>query len=269
MKVLIAEDDSTSAIVLRKALEKLGHEAIVAMDGERAYALLSQDTAFEYRVVISDWMMPGMDGLELTRKLRTERKETDPYRFIVLLTARGRPEDRRQGLEAGADDFMVKPLDMGDLIPRLSVAERMLELEDAVAASKGASAAVPKVSEKIPTPDNLNYAQWRDSDVVREELARDKDSPSLVISPEDQAACATLFSALIDTYKATKVHFEPTSDGNYRLRIRTPDDKTLLLGTQPSTFSGAIGYLEAFLQSSPYGFARLPLSSQREIRLQI
>ncbi|MBC8139783.1 MAG: response regulator, partial [Fibrella sp.] len=137
MKVLIAEDDSTSAIVLRKALEKLGHEAVVATDGEQAYTLLTGDTAFEYRVVISDWMMPGMDGLELTRKLREERESGDPYRFVILLTARGRPEDRRAGLEAGADDFMVKPMDMGDLIPRLSIAERMLRLEDAVSAKVG------------------------------------------------------------------------------------------------------------------------------------
>lgn len=135
---MIAEDDSTSAIVLRKALEKLGHEAIVATDGEQAYKILAQDTQFAYRVVISDWMMPGMDGLELTRKLRAEREVGDPCRFVILLTARGRPEDRRTGLEAGADDFMVKPLDMGDLIPRLSIAERMLKLEDALAESQNA-----------------------------------------------------------------------------------------------------------------------------------
>ncbi len=210
MKVLIAEDDSTSAIVLRKALEKLGHEAIVATDGEQAYTLLSRDTTFEYRVVISDWMMPGMDGLELTRKLREERGPDAPYRFVILLTARGRPEDRRTGLEAGADDFMVKPLDMGDLIPRLSIAERMLALEDAAFAKSGGRPASKGEGGATRLP------------------ATDKDAASALPSPESgtgdlasgKAAASRILLAALHDFDAEEIHFEPRADRNYRVRVR-------------------------------------------------
>lgn len=218
MKVLIAEDDSTSAIVLRKALEKLGHEAVVATDGEQAYTLLSQDTKFEYRIVISDWMMPGMDGLELTRKLRSERGVGDPLRFVILLTARGRPEDRRMGLEAGADDFMVKPMDMGDLIPRLSIAERMLRLEDALTNT----ANVPfygGVTATAPSND-VSALETADEEALGEEAAKQ-----------------ILFAAVRD-FDASEIHFEPQPGGAYRIRGRVTDGSLVTLpinNTTPST----------------------------------
>lgn len=224
MKVLIAEDDSTSAIVLRKALEKLGHEAIVATDGDQAYKLLSQDTQFVYRVVISDWMMPGMDGLELTRKLRAEREVGDPCRFVILLTARGRPEDRRMGLEAGADDFMVKPLDMGDLIPRLSIAERMLRLEDALAESQNAPFyGGATATTALPTPD-----------VAALEAAAQE-------ALGEEAANQILLGAVRD-YDAQEVHFEPHVVGKYRIRGRVSDGSLTTLPTA-ETVPAAVKYL--------------------------
>lgn len=129
MKILLTEDDSTTAIVLRKALEKRGHEVTLARDGEAAWLLLRQDS---HRLLISDWMMPKMDGLELCRKLRS--RVDHPYVYVILLTAKGMPEDRLAGLEAGADDFLVKPLDPGDLIARLEVAQRILALQENVRA---------------------------------------------------------------------------------------------------------------------------------------
>lgn len=134
MKILVAEDDPTSALVLRKSLEKLGHEPVVVGDGEAAWNTVCRDEACELRLLICDWMMPGLDGLEVTRRIRAERIKGEPYRYILLLTGRGKAEDRQNGLAAGADDFMVKPLDMGDLIARLEVAQRIMALQENVQA---------------------------------------------------------------------------------------------------------------------------------------
>ena len=212
MKVLIAEDDATSAIVLRKALEKLGHDAEVATDGDKALAILTADTNFQYRVVICDWMMPGMDGLELTRRLRGERKPGDPYRFIILLTARGRPEDRRTGLEAGADDFMVKPLDMGDLIPRLSIAKRMIDLEEISEAYTALYGGSRPVAAAPVAPD----------------------------SAADEAAAKGILRTAVRDFEASEVHFEPGA-GGYRVRARGAGG--LLRDVPASDTVGAVVYL--------------------------
>ena len=128
MKVLIAEDDPVSRTVLRKTLERWGHDVIAAPDGERAWAAF-QDEAFP--VVISDWMMPGLDGLELVRRIRHHRQ--NGYVYTILLTARSQKEDIVEGMEAGADDFVTKPFDAGELHARLRAGERILSLEHSLA----------------------------------------------------------------------------------------------------------------------------------------
>ncbi len=122
MKVLIAEDDLVASRVLQTALEKLGHQVTTASDGLAAWQ--SFDAA-PTRVVVSDWMMPQVDGLELCRKIR-ERKETD-YTWFILLTMHGSREDYRKAMDAGVDDFLHKPLDGDDLMVRLRVAERIIQ----------------------------------------------------------------------------------------------------------------------------------------------
>jgi type IV pilus assembly protein PilB len=143
MKILIAEDDPTSALVLRKSLEKFGHEVTVTTHGMAAWTqLLSAETgakdpaAARFEVLISDWMMPEMDGLDLLKRIRAAEKDGSfsGYLYVMLLTAKGMPEDRLCALEAGADDFLVKPLDQGDLVARLEVARRILALQEDVAA---------------------------------------------------------------------------------------------------------------------------------------
>ncbi|MBC8101528.1 MAG: Flp pilus assembly complex ATPase component TadA [Cytophagales bacterium] len=138
MRVLIAEDDSTSALVLRRSLEKLGHEVTLAVDGEEAWGVLTpleNEPTPRFDVVISDWMMPKLDGPSLTRRIRAAAPASAsgvpalPYLYVILLTARGTPEDRIEGLTAGADDFLVKPLDQADLVARLEVARRILALQ--------------------------------------------------------------------------------------------------------------------------------------------
>jgi two-component system, cell cycle response regulator len=125
MRILIAEDDRTSALVLKKALEKMGYDVIVANDGVTA---LSQIDQFGVNLVISDWMMPEMDGLDLCRQLRGPR--AGGYVYVILLTARGGREDRLAAFERGADDFLVKPLDRAELHARLHVARRILAMQD-------------------------------------------------------------------------------------------------------------------------------------------
>lgn len=126
MNILVVEDDPISGLVLSTALEDLGHSVTVKPNGVEAWQLLqtlrAPDARFE--VVISDWMMPQMDGLALCRVIR-ERVEA-AYTYVILLTVKGMPEDRLKALDAGADDFLVKPLDPDDLVARLEVARRIL-----------------------------------------------------------------------------------------------------------------------------------------------
>ncbi len=124
MKVLIAEDDAISRTILKKSVEKFGHECLVAEDGEKAWELF-QNTP-EVDVVISDWMMPGIDGPELCRRVRA--MNTDLYTFFVFLTALGDKEHLLEGMQAGADDYLAKPLDREQLQVRLIAASRVNSL---------------------------------------------------------------------------------------------------------------------------------------------
>ena len=122
MKVLIAEDDLIASRVLEAALLKLGHEPLVAMDGESAWEILQ---AQPVRAIVSDWQMPRLDGLELCRRVRAREGE---YIYFILLTQMAATETNlKSATEAGVDDFLGKPIDPGQLWMRLRVAERILE----------------------------------------------------------------------------------------------------------------------------------------------
>lgn len=124
MRILIAEDDAVSRTILRRSVEKFGHECLVAEDGERAWELF-QGTP-EVEVIISDWMMPGIDGPELCRRVRAYN--SDWYTFFVFLTALGDKEHLLEGMRAGADDYLSKPLDRDELQVRLIAASRVNSL---------------------------------------------------------------------------------------------------------------------------------------------
>lgn len=128
MKVLIAEDDRVSRRMLQRRLEKWGHEVIAAVDGKDAWEKFQAD---DFSIVVSDWMMPEMDGIELVGKIR--ESETAGYVFVILLTARSEKEDIIVGMEAGADDFLSKPFDEGELRVRLRAGERIIALERSLA----------------------------------------------------------------------------------------------------------------------------------------
>jgi DNA-binding response OmpR family regulator len=122
MKILIAEDDAVASRVLRLTLEKFGHEVVVARSGVEAWKLFDAEP---FRAVVSDWMMPGMDGLEFCGRIRN-RPQT-PYTYFILLTAAcTSPDDYSLAMASGVDDFLKKPFDREIIRTRLYVAERIL-----------------------------------------------------------------------------------------------------------------------------------------------
>ena len=123
MRVLVAEDDPPSRLIHQMAVEKLGHECLVAEDGEAAWEMFQRT---EVDVVLSNWMMPGLDGIGLCRKVR--EADRDAYTYFILLTALGEKEHLLRGMNAGADDYLTKPLDADELQVRLISASRVTSL---------------------------------------------------------------------------------------------------------------------------------------------
>jgi len=128
MKVLIAEDDPISNLVLTKTLMKWGHKVVGTKNGAEAWQALQEEDA--PRVAIHDWMMPAMAGPELCRKIRQDPKTSAAY--IILLTALDRKEHLLEGLEAGADDYIMKPFDRHELRVRLQAGIRIVELQSSL-----------------------------------------------------------------------------------------------------------------------------------------
>lgn len=122
MKILAVEDDPVASAVLVQTLRRLGHEVVVAVDGEQALRILVSDPV---RVVVSDWVMPDVDGLELCRRVRARLGED--YVYFILLTSQLPSEaNQREAIEAGVDDFLQKPVVSQEIWMRLRVAERIL-----------------------------------------------------------------------------------------------------------------------------------------------
>jgi len=128
VKVLVADDDATMRTLIEYVLSKAGHEPLLARDGTEALELAVRETP---QIVLTDWMMPGLDGVELCRRLR-DAVPGAPYVYIIILTARDKPGDTAHGLEAGADDYITKPFDARELLARIRVGERIVRLEAAL-----------------------------------------------------------------------------------------------------------------------------------------
>jgi len=129
MRVLIAEDDAASRTLLAALLHSSGHVVEPAVDGAEAWAALQRPDA--PRLAVLDWEMPGMDGVEVCRRVRALGAEEPPY--LILLTARDRTEDVVQGLNAGANDYLVKPFEQAELRARIDVGCRVVELQGQLA----------------------------------------------------------------------------------------------------------------------------------------
>lgn len=145
IKVLVVEDDPFFQRVLQKRLTVDGYQVQAASDGREG---MKSIVSFEPDLVISDWMMPEVDGLELCQSVKTGLGENAPY--FILLTAKGEISDRLLGLETGADDYLVKPCDQGELMARVRAGLRIVllsqELRRTVAELRAANAELEAVN---------------------------------------------------------------------------------------------------------------------------
>jgi len=174
MQILIAEDQPTAALFLSRTLEKMGHHVAVARDGEEAWRTLRQGAA---PLLISDWMMPNLDGPNLCRRIRAVGG--DRYIYIILLTSRDRREDRLTGLRAGADDFLTKPPDADELALRLEIAERILAVHDQLARQNTRLAELATVDELTGTKNRRRFRE--DLELLFTQALRMRSSLSLIM----------------------------------------------------------------------------------------
>jgi diguanylate cyclase (GGDEF)-like protein len=174
MQILLAEDQPTAAIFLCRTLEKMGHHVTVASDGEKAWQMLRQG---DVPLLISDWMMPNLDGPDLCRRIRAVGGER--YIYIILLTSRDRREDRLEGLRAGADDFLTKPPDADELAIRLEIAERILAVHDQLARQNARLAELASIDELTGTKNRRRFRE--DLDLLFTQAIRLRSPLSLIM----------------------------------------------------------------------------------------
>ncbi len=124
MKILIVEDNMVSLTLLKKTLAGQGHEIVTAEDGQKAWEIFSEGGV---KLVIADWMLPGLDGLDLCRRIR--KASDNGYVYFIILTGKDRKNEIIEGLEAGADDYVTKPFDIEELRVRIRAGMRILNLE--------------------------------------------------------------------------------------------------------------------------------------------
>ncbi len=188
MKVLIADDSAISRRLLEVALRTWGYEVVVASNGDEAWESLQGPDA--PRLAILDWMMPGMSGPEVCRRVRAKNDER--YTYILLVTSRSDKEDLIEGMEAGADDYITKPFDRNELKVRLGPGRRIVELQDALLKAQEAL-------REQATKDGLTKLWNRRSilEILSRELARserEKTPLGIVLGDLDH------FKAVNDTH---------------------------------------------------------------------
>jgi len=188
MRILAAESDRTSQRALEALLRAWGHDVVAVADGKQALAVLARSDG--PKLAILDWMMSGMDGLEVSRHLR--RADGGEYVYIIILTARNEKRHMLEGLEAGADDYVIKPFDPRELKVRLRAGERVLDLQAELIAAR-------ESLREQATHDALTRLWNRRAvlDILAREVvraARDDTSVGVIMADLDH------FKAVNDTY---------------------------------------------------------------------
>lgn len=182
MKILIAEDEPDFRFLLQKILAGWGYDVVVTGDGNEALEALRAEDA--PRLAILDWMMPGINGVEVCRKVRNEVQE--PYTYIILLTAQQREEDLVTGMEAGADDYVTKPFKNSELRARLRAGRRIIELQNELIKAR-------EILRDKSTHDSLTglMNHGKILQVLGEELAR----------ADREGNCVAVLMADLDNFK--------------------------------------------------------------------
>jgi diguanylate cyclase (GGDEF)-like protein len=174
VKILIADDSIVSRHLLEATLRKWGYDVAVACDGVEALEALQRDDTPP--LAILDWMMPGLTGPEVCRKIRQRAHE--PYTYILLLTSKSQKEDLIEGMESGADDYITKPFDQHELQVRLRAGTRLVDMQAELLAAREAL-------REQATRDSLTHLWNRNSilELLDRELARSlrEDSPIGVV----------------------------------------------------------------------------------------
>lgn len=127
IKILVVDDEQLDRRIVEKNLTRLGRNVVLAKSGEAAWDLLQDESI---RFVITDWIMPGVDGIQLIKKIRSAALPR--YIYVILITSNSKQEDIAEGLHAGADDYLTKPFNPIELEARVAVGERILALEDSL-----------------------------------------------------------------------------------------------------------------------------------------
>src|SRR3954464_922488 len=190
MRILIADDSVVSRHLLDATLRRWGYDVVIACDGNEAWRILEAEDA--PKIAILDWMMPGMTGPEVCRKVRANVKDKDLYTYILLLTSKSQREDLIEGMESGADDYLTKPFDQHELKVRLRPGTRIIELQQELISAREAL-------REQATKDFLTHIWNRSSilDILQRKLARgirDKRSFGVVLADLDH------FKLVNDTY---------------------------------------------------------------------
>lgn len=184
MKILVADDDTTTRLLLEDFLAEWGFTVLTAQDGDEAWDLLENERNLQLAVL--DWMMPGVDGLEICRRIKG--REEGRYIYTLLLTGKGSRDDMVQALESGADDYLTKPVNADELRSRLAVgqrilryektlAEKIVELEDALREIRTLSGLLPICSSCKRIRDDQGY--WNQIDTYIGERSDAKFSHSI------------------------------------------------------------------------------------------
>jgi len=213
MKSLIADDDQITRLLLSSALTKLGHEVCEATNGPEAWDAWRTG---DYPLIISDWMMPGFDGLEFCRRIRSEPRAD--YTYVILLTSLSGKTNFLEAMAAGTDDFITKPFEKEEFAARVRVAERILGLHEKLrltnfdlerrvrertdeleAALLAKSEMLSRASHELRTPMNhiLGFAQLLDMDPLDPEQ---KDSVGQILT--SGAHLLTLIDRILQASKS-------------------------------------------------------------------
>ncbi|HEX8986011.1 MAG TPA: diguanylate cyclase [Bryobacteraceae bacterium] len=188
MQVLIADDDAVSRRLLAKKLSGWGYEVRAARDGREAWEALQGPDA--PRLAIMDWMMPGMTGPDLCRELR--RPQSEPYTYVLLLTARTDKEDLIAGMDSGADDYLTKPFNAQELKVRLRAGHRILDLQSQLVAAREALR-----EQATRDPLTCVWNRYAIFDTLSREVSRaNREDSSLAVIMVD----LDHFKAINDTY---------------------------------------------------------------------